>query len=190
MEQTMTLKITGKNIDINNELRTLIQKRLDKLAAFLPSPTEGKAEIRYEPTKAAEKRYTVQITVNSRGLILRAEDRAENIRTAIDSVAESMSRQVKRFKEKRNKKGREGSPVRQTKTALPAEQVVETEGMPEEIIRVKRFPLKPMAVAEALDQLELLGHDFFLFVDSDTGRFSCVYRRKDTKYGLIETEPA
>ena len=133
------------------------------------------------------KRATLaeQLTVDSSGTLLRSEERGGDLFTAIDKVAEIMDRQIKRYKGKLYDKGRGGSLVRsefggEAEVAPPLSKVV----------KVKRFAVKPMSLAEAIDQMELLGHDFFLFFNAESERLNLLYRRKNGNYGLIEPQPA
>lgn len=185
----MELQVTGKNIEVTASLRSLAERKITKLARFLPTIREAKVELSHEKAKSPRQRYTAQVTINSNGVLLRGEEKAENIQTALDAVAEVMAGQIKRYKEKRYAKGRGKSVVRQTDTKAPAPEAEPVES-PDNIVKVKRFQVKPMPVTEAAEQMELLGHDFFLFVNSDTNKFNCLYRRNDGKYGLIEADLA
>ncbi len=185
----MELQVTGKNIEVNDSLRSLVEKKVSKLTHFLPSISEAKVELFYEKTRSPKQRYTAQVTVNSKGVLLRGEEKAENIQTALDAVADVVVRQIKRYKEKRYEKSRGKSVVRQTDVKAPAPEA-EPAPIADNVVKVKQFRVKPMPVAEAAEQMELLGHDFFLFINSETNRFNCLYRRKDGRYGLIETDMA
>jgi putative sigma-54 modulation protein len=120
-------------------------------------------------------------------VILRGEERGEAVRVAVDAVHEVLERQIERYKGKLHDKGRGVSFARQ-----PEEEIV-VEKEPRElprVVRLKRFTVKPMSVLEASEQMELLGHSFFLFVNSDNDRLCLLYRRNDGNYGLIEPELA
>jgi len=185
----MELQVTSKNIEVTSSLRSLVEKKVGKLTRFLPTIREVKVELAHEKAKSPKQRFTAQITVNSNGVLLRGEEKAENLQTALDAVAEVMARQIKRYKEKRYDKGRGKSAVRQTDVIMPAPEP-ETTTIPDSVVKVKKFQVKPMPVAEAAEQMELLGHNFFLFINSETNKFNCLYRRDDGKYGLIETDLA
>lgn len=125
----------------------------------------------------------VQVTIDSSGTILRGEERGQDLFTAIDKVAAVMNRQIEHYKGKLYDKGRGSSLARgefseETEPAPPAKKVV----------KVKRFAIKPMPVAEAIEQMELLGHNFFLFRNAETEEVNLLYRRNDGNYGLIEPE--
>ncbi|MEW6142787.1 MAG: ribosome-associated translation inhibitor RaiA [Chloroflexota bacterium] len=185
----MELQVIGKNIEVTASLRSLVERKVNKLTRFLPTIRETKVELFHEKARSPKQRYTAQVTVNNNGVLLRGEEKAENIQTALDAVAEVMARQIKRYKEKRDDKGRGKSVVRQTAVEMP-ETEPKSASAPDNVVKVKRFQVKPMPVAEATEQMELLGHNFFLFVNSETNKFNCLYRRNDGKYGLIETDLA
>lgn len=177
----MELQITGKNMEIAPTVRSYVERKLSKLNRHLPMILEAKAEITEEKTKSRQQRFVVQITVNSKGTLLRAEHRAEELFMAIDKVVATMNRQIERYKGKRYDKGRGSSFAR---AELPPEA---TEPAPR-LTKTKRFAIKPMPTDEAIEQMELLGHDFFLFYNTETEGLNLVYRRRDGNYGLIEPE--
>jgi putative sigma-54 modulation protein len=141
-------------------------------------------------TKAAEKRYVAQVTINTHGALLRGEERASNITAAIDSVVDVLNRQIERFKGRLYRSKRRTPPTKQLAAELtePEEEALVVEGRG--IVKVKRFPVKPMSPEEAVEQMELLSHDFFIFFNADNDHFSVLYRRVDGDYGLIEPELA
>ena len=174
--------IKTKNLELSDNLRQYIDRKLGKLDRILPANTECRVELSVTKAKSAQDRQVVQITISGKNLLLRAEDRSVDMRTAIDSVVDKLYRQVRRYKGKRYR-----SQVRPE----PAELELEYEPEEEEetaptIVRVKRFAVSPMTGVEAVEQMELLGHDFFIFHDTDTQSMSVVYRRRDGNYGLLE----
>lgn len=180
----MDLQITGKNIELSPDARGYIERKLGKLNRHLPNILESKVEITGEKTKAPQQRYVVQVTVNSKGTLLRGEERAEDLYGAVDKVVDVMDRQIAHFKGKRFKKGR-GTSFARGVGSQPAK--VETEAAEiARVTRVKRFAIRPMSVDEAIDQMELLGHDFFLFFNSEEKELNLVYRRRDGNYGVIQ----
>ncbi len=176
----MELQITGKNIDLPPAMHHHLERKLSKLSRHLPDIIQCKVEISEEKTRSPQQRFVVQVTIDSSGTLLRGEERGEDLFTAIDKVVAIMDRQIKHYKEKRDDKRRGSSFARSefSEEAPPTRRVV----------RVKQFAVKPMSVAEAIDQMELLGHDFFLFFNADTEGLNLLYRRKDSNYGLIEPE--
>lgn len=181
----MELQITGKNIEISPTVRGYIERKLGKLDRHLPRILESKVELAEEKTKSPQQRFVVQVTVNSKGTLLRGEERAEDLFVAVDKVVAVMKRQVEHFKGKRYDKGRGTSFARGVSHQPVA---VAAEPLPGRVTRVKQFPVSPMTVEEAIDQMELLGHDFFLFFNIEVKELNLVYRRNDGNYGLIQPQ--
>ncbi len=179
----MELQITSKNIDLSPPVRRYIERKLGKLSRHLPNIIGSKVEIFEERTKSPQQRFVVQVTVDGSGTIFHGEERGEDLFAAIDKVAATMNRQIEHYKGKRYDKGRGSSLAR----GEFSEEVVAAQPL-RKVVKVKRFAVKPMSVAEAIDQMELLGHDFFLFFNADTVKLNLLYRRKDGNYGLIEPE--
>ena len=175
--------ITKNNVEVSETMREYASKKIGKLNRYLPSIGEGKVEILEERTKLPEKRFAVQVTLDSKGTLIRAQERANDLRTAIDRVMDALTSRIERYKGKLYDKGRGISLARQ-------EAVEETEGVeaPKKVVKNKHFLVKPMPEDEAINQMELLGHDFFLFINADTDMVNLLYRRKDGNYGLIEPE--
>ena len=178
----MELQITGKNIDLLPAVRRYIERKLGKLSRRLPNIIDSKVEVSEEKTGSPQQRFVVRVTLDSGGTLLHGEERGEDLFTAIDKVAAIMKRQIEHHKGKLYEKGR-GSSFARGEFSEEAETPP-----PRRVVKVKRFAVKPMSVAEATDQMELLGHDFFLFFNADTGELNLLYRRKDGNYGLIEPE--
>ncbi len=181
----MELIIKGKNVDVTDRLRTYVEKKIGKLDRYLPTITEAWVELTTEDAKAAQDRQVCQITVRSNGTILRAEERSDDMFTSIDTVLDKMYRQIARYKGKRKNRWRGAGMAPEP---LPLELVEETEDERSNIVRVKRFPMTPMHPDEAVEQMELLGHDFFVFFNADEGQINVLYRRKDGNYGLLQPE--
>ena len=180
----MKLQIVAKsNVEISETLEAYVEKKIGKLGRYLPTIGEGKVEISREGAKLPEQRFTVQVTLESRGVLIRAQEKSKDIRAAIDKVADALSKRIERYKGKLYDKGRGTSFARQG-AAIEAGEI-ET---PKRVVKSKRFLVKPMPVDEAVSQMELLGHDFFLFMDADTERLNLLYRRENGDYGLIEPE--
>jgi len=178
----MELQITGKNIELTPAVRQYIERKLGKLNHYLPNIMKSSVEISEEKTKSPQQHFVVQVTADCNGTLLRGEERGEDLFTAIDRVAVVMNRQIGHYKGKLYKKGR-GSSLGRSKFSEAVKA-----GPPRKVVRVKRFGIKPMSVAEAIDQMELLGHDFFLFFNAESEELNLLYRREDGNYGLIEPE--
>jgi len=181
----MKLQIIAKNnVEVSETLEAYVEKRIGKLDRYLPTISEGKVEISREGTKLPEQRFTVQVTLDSKGVLIRAQEKSKDIRTAIDKVVNVLSKRIERYKGKLYDKGRGISFARQG-AAIEAEEIEAAK----RVVKSKHFIVKPMPIDEAISQMELLGHDFFLFIDADTERINLLYRRDDGNYGLIEPEP-
>ena len=179
----MELQIEAQNMELSPAVQRYIERKLGRLNRHLPSIVASRVEIIEEKTKSPQQRYVVQITLESRGTILRGEGRGGDLFTAIDKVAEVMDRQIEHHKGKLYEKGR-GSSLARSEIS----EGVEAMEPSRKVVKVKRFAVKPMSVAEAVEQMELLGHDFFLFLNADTNEVNLLYRRKDGNYGQIEPE--
>ena len=185
----MELVIKAKNMEVEKAAQEYIRTKLNKLERHLPDIAQVKVELVQEMTKSAENRFVAQVTINSHGTLLRGEERASTIYAAIDIVVDVLNRQIERFKDKLYRSRRRISPFRRE---LAAEEVQEerVEESESKIVKVKRFPVKPMTPEEAVDQMELLSHDFFIFFNPESNQFAVLYRRGDGNYGLIEPELA
>ena len=180
----MKLQIIARNnVEVSETLEAYVEKKIGKLDRYLPTVSEGKVEISHEGAKLPEQRFSVQVTLESKGVLIRAQEKSKDIRTAIDKVVDVLSKRIERYKGKLYDKGRGISFARQG-AAIEAEEIE----APKRVVKSKRFLVKPMPVDEAISQMELLGHDFFLFIDADTERLNLLYRRENGDYGLIEPE--
>jgi putative sigma-54 modulation protein len=183
----MELIIKGKNLEVDASAQEYIEGKLGKLERHFPDIGEVKVELTREMTRSEDSRYIAQVTINSHGTLLRGEERASTINTSIDKVLDVLTRQVERFKDKLYRSKRRISPLRKE---LASEPIIEEVKEESKIVKVKRFPVKPMTPEEAVDQMELLSHDFFIFFNPESNKFSVIYKRGDGYYGLIEPELA
>lgn len=187
------LLIKSHNHKLSDELREYIESHAGKVDRVNERITEAKFEVREDPSHRDGQRYTVQFTIATKRSILRAEERGTDLRAAIDIVIDKMNRQIRRFHERRIKRNRRdavGLGVLAADTSV--EQLPETDGDDRalDLLRTKRFKVQPMDVAEAIEQIDLLGHDFFVFYNAEVGQLSVLYRRRDSGYGLIVPELA
>jgi putative sigma-54 modulation protein len=174
--------IAKNNVEISETMQKYAEKKIGKLSRYLPIIGEGKVEISREESKLPEQRFTAQVTLDSKGTLIRAQEKAEDIRTAIDKVVDALTSRIERYKGKLYDKGRGISLARQ-------EAVIKAEAeIPKKVVKTKHFLVKPMLEDEAINQMELLGHDFFLFINAENDKLNLLYRRKDGNYGLIEPE--
>ena len=179
----MELRMTGTNIELTSPVRLYIERKLGKLNRHFPNLIEARVEVSEEKTKSPQQHYLVRITIDSGGAGFHGEARGEDLFKAVDKVAATMVRQLEHYKGKLYQRGRVNSSARN-------EISDEITGVAPagEVVKVKRFNIKPMSIVEAADQMELLGHAFYLFYNADTEEINLLYRRKDGNYGLIETE--
>jgi putative sigma-54 modulation protein len=180
----MQLIVQGKNIEITDRLREYVEKKVDRLDRYLSTITEARMELSTERTRSAEDRQVAQLTVRSKGMILRSEERTGDVFTSVDMVVDKMKRQIDRYKSKQRRRFRGAQAEVLPESALEEEEEISVG----EIVRTKRFRVSPMDPEEAVEQMELLGHDFFVFYNVDGGQFNVVYRRRDGNYGLIQPE--
>lgn len=184
----MELNVAAQNVELTPALERYVQRKLGRLSRHLPNITSSKVEIAAQKTRSPQQRYVVQLTIDSNGTLLRGEERAGDLFTAIDKVAEIMNRQIEHYKGKHYDRGRGVAPPEIEQATGDSSPETETTPATGGVVKVKRFSIKPMSVDEAVDQMLLLGHDFFLFFNCETEKLNLVYRRKDGDYGLIEPE--
>ncbi len=193
----MEVQIKAKDFKVTEGLRTFVQVRADKLDRFIGRVTDAKLELTHEHPRSGGPRIIAQLTIAVRHTILRAEEQHADAERAVDLAYTKMLGQIRRYHSKRIDRSRRPSIA--DFVALPdlaaadlAELEVEVEEEAgtdgREIVRTKQFALKPMTSGEAIDQLELLGHDFFVFRNADDDLVSVVYRRKGGDYGLIQPQ--
>ncbi|WP_322801749.1 ribosome hibernation-promoting factor, HPF/YfiA family [Thermoflexus sp.] len=177
----MELIIRGRNIEITDQIETYARKRIARLERFLPTISQAELELAQENTRSRDQRQIAQLTLRmTPGILLRAEERHADLLAAIDLVVDKMERRIERFKGRREGRIRAES----LESASPGE----TGGPAGRIVKIKRFEITAMTPEEAIEQMELLGHDFFIFYNPETASINLVYRRRDGNYGLIQPE--
>lgn len=174
----MNLVISGKNLDITEGLRVAVEEKIGKLERYFTDTTE------VHVTLSAEKmRQKIEVTIPMKGNIIRAEETSSDMYVSIDLVEEVIERQLRKYKNKL---------IDQKQTAIHLNKsFIDEESVDDEeikIVRSKKFAMKPMDAEEACVQMELLGHNFFVFRNADTDEVNVVYKRKGNTYGLIEPE--
>lgn len=179
----MDINVRGKNIDATPALVDYAQKKLSKLEKHFDKSTDVQVVL-----SVIREEHIVEVTMNLNGLILRGEESTGDMYASIDMVVDKLERQVKKYKTRMSKSKRERGAriISEKHAAMEAEERMEDDKP--QIVRTKRFPLKPMSVEEAVLQMDLLGHNFFVFTNAETEDINVVYRRKDDNYGLIEPE--
>ncbi len=189
----MEVQIHARNVDINPRLREHIEKKVSKLDRYMPNITEARVDLTSQHQKQGGNRAIAQITVrDGRGTILRAEDKSQSDMTAaVDIVLDKLYRRIRSYKGKRLQ--RPGDRYEEIRPVLAAAEPVpgETGEEPEkklEIVRRKQIRVTPMHEEDAIEQMELLGHDFFVFLSQETGEVSIAYLREDGNYGILEPQ--
>jgi putative sigma-54 modulation protein len=191
----MELQVKSRNAKLSDDLNEYIQRRASKLDRVNERITDAKLELRESPAHRDGVRFTAQLTISTRRAILRAEDTGTDIRATIDMAIDKMNRRIKRFHERKIGRGRREA-VSLGELAVTQAEALETPDLDGDdaasgaVARVKRFKIQPMDSEEAIEQLELLGHDFFVFFNPDSGTLNVLYRRKDGDYGVIEPDLA
>lgn len=178
----MKIIFKGKHIEVTDAMRNYIEKRLNKIERHFDHILEVIVTLSVE-----KNRQIVEATLQASRALIRAEEETDNMYASIDKVADKLERQIQKYKEKYFQKPHPGS----EKKGLVNEGVnVEDNelGKIAKIVRTKRFAIKPMSVEEAAMQMDLLGHNFFVFANDNTNKVNVLYKRKDGNFGLIEPE--
>lgn len=188
----MDIIFRGQHLTIDDSFKAHASEHLDKITRHLPMADHAIVDVRRE-AKGEDGRFVVQVTVSANGAFLRAEERNYDLTAAVDATVATLDNQAKRFKERKVLR----SERRIDKHQLPEETTDEEPQLPPgaelidgRVVRLKRFNLKPMTEAEAIEQMEALGHNFFLFRDADRDEIALLYRRQDGEYGMILQEDA
>ena len=188
----MDIKIHGRNVDISNDIQSYVDKKFNRLSRHLPQMMDATAEIKRTSSRAGDDRIAVQITLTVKGQVLRAQRRGSTVREAVDTAVDVMDRQIRRYKGRRYRSNQQRKSLRDIPDGLvpePDEEAPspdEMEDMPIKVVRRKRFPMVSMTVDDAIAEMELLNHSFYLFRNMETGSYSVVYQREDGDYDLID----
>lgn len=175
----MRYTITGRNIEVTPGLRQAIEEKIGKLARYFSPDTEVIATLGVQ-----KERQRIEVTIPVKGNIIRAEESSNDMYVSIDLVEEIIERQIKKYKKKLIDKKQSAASFSE---AFMTEDY-DTDDHEIEIVKTKRFGIKPMDPEEACVQMELLGHNFYVFLNADTEQVNVVYKRKGSTYGLIEPE--
>jgi putative sigma-54 modulation protein len=181
----MRLEVKGRNVEVTDSVRTYAEEKLDRLERQLPEATQIEVELALETNPSIADDHVAEATVWTKGSTLRVRERSAAFETSIDLVSEKLERQVKRYREKRSRRetGRKANgKLREGEPTFSGEQL---DAM---IVKSKRFELHPLTPDEAAVEMELIGHDFYVFTNAETGRTNVVYRRRAGDYGLIEPQ--
>ncbi len=181
----MKLQVKGRNVDVTDALFGYAERKLGKLSRHLSDESRCELELAVEHNPSISSPQVAEATVWTKGPVLRARESSTDMYASIDLVAEKLERQVKRYRERRTRKSAHHAAVH---AGLPPTS--ESHPLPDEenavIVKQKQFNMKPMPPEEAALQLELIGHDFFVFTNADSDEVNVIYKRRDGNYGLIE----
>jgi putative sigma-54 modulation protein len=186
----MKLVIQGKNIEITDAIREYVQQKIEKAVNhFQNLTTEVDVHLSVARNPRINPKQTAEVTIYANGTVVRAEESSENLYASIDLVANKITRQLRKYKEKRQDKIQ--APIKTAEAISP--KPVETDlvsnrtpELPSEVVRTKYFSMPPMTIQEALEQLELVDHDFYMFCNAETGEINVIYERNHGGYGVIQ----
>jgi ribosome hibernation promoting factor len=173
------LRVKGRGVEVTDALRSYAEKRLGRLERQLPDP-QIELQLSAENNPSIRDSHVAEATVRTKGPVLRARESSHDMRASIDQLTDKLERQVTRYREKRGRR-------RRASRQAPPDEGIPMDEEPQ-IVRTKQFTVKPMTAEEAVLQLELVGHDFFVFRNADSEEVNIVYRRREGGYGLIEPQ--
>lgn len=182
----LKFNIRGENIEVTPAIRDYVETKIEKVERYFNDGVNANANVNLKIYN--DKQNKVEVTIPMKNVTLRAEERHDDMYAAIDLIVDKLERQIRKHKTKVNRKFRErdGVGVYFASSEAKADHDVHTDEE-YEVVRTKQFNLKPMDQEEAILQMNMLGHDFYIFTDADSNATNIVYKRKDGRYGLIET---
>jgi putative sigma-54 modulation protein len=185
----VNLTVKGRNLVLTEAISTYAEEKIGRLGRYLTDGSRCEVEIWTEKNPSISDNQVVEATIFTKGPVIRAREASSDIRASIDLVFDKLERQVKKYRGKlHSHQGPAMGTFAAEGFALPAEtEEIEEEPQPR-IVKTKQFMVKPMTPEEAALQLELVGHDFFVFTNSESNETAVVYRRRDGNYGLIEAQ--
>ncbi|KAF0335524.1 ribosome-associated translation inhibitor RaiA [Pediococcus acidilactici] len=180
----LDFNVRGENIEVTESIRDYVEKRIGKIEKYFDQGANPKAHVNLKVYQ--DRTAKVEVTIPLPYLVLRAEETSPDLYASVDLVTDKLERQIRKYKTKINRKSRETG---YKGVEIPQEDAREDEEEASEfnIVRTKQVSLKPMGAEEAILQMDMLGHNFFIYEDADTGSVDIVYRRHDGRYGLIES---
>lgn len=186
----MKVTVRGRNVVVTEWIEEYVAKKSKRLERLVPDVDEMRCEITETNARSDDDRFTVQLTLWANGQILRAEETTSDIFMSIDQAADKVVRQVERFKGRASSVRRKAAVNHQQSVEATLVKQEEEEATEDEavIVRRKQFDMQPMTEDEAVEQMELLGHDFFLFYNVDARTTNLIYRRRDGNYGLLQPQ--
>ncbi|MCD5410038.1 MAG: ribosome-associated translation inhibitor RaiA [Clostridiales bacterium] len=174
----MKITVSGKNVAVTSALRNMTESKLSKLDKYFAKEVEAKVTLSVE-----KNRQIIEVTIPINGAFLRAEEVTDDMYTSIDKVMDKLVRQLRKHKTKLENRTNKYETIRFENISRVDANENENES---KIVRTKRFAMKPMSPEEAVLQMELIGHSFFVFANADSDEVNVVYKRKDGNFGLIE----
>ncbi|MBM3144521.1 MAG: ribosome-associated translation inhibitor RaiA [Chloroflexi bacterium] len=184
------VKLFVRDLKLTDRMQEYVDKKVSRLDRYINNISEARVDLAHvKSARDAGDRYVAQVTIRGKGFILRSEERSDDIFTALDMAVPKIQRRIERYKGKHYQQRGDGISAADADTTETIH--IDEEGEDTEIVRRKHFILTPMDEMEAIEQMELLGHeDFFLFLDANSGQINVLYKRRDGKYGVIEPEIA
>ncbi|MDX8044638.1 ribosome-associated translation inhibitor RaiA [Gracilibacillus sp. S3-1-1] len=183
----MKYNIRGENVEVTSAMREYVERKIGKLERYFDTPPTSDVNVNISVYNDEQQ---IEVTIPMTNLLLRAEDTNVDLYAAIDLVVDKLERQIRKHKTKVNRKFRQRGAAKHIFAELEKEAKINEEAQVDddeiEIVRTKRFDLKPMDSEEAVLQMDMLGHAFFVFENAITGNTNVVYKRRDGRYGLIE----
>lgn len=182
----MKFNIRGENIEVTGAIRDYVEKKISKLERYFDEPIASEVHVNLSVYNDEQR---IEVTVPMKDLLLRGEVQHLDLYAAIDLVVDKLERQIRKYKTKINRKARQNGAPKHEFAKMENQAInneLDSNDDDFEIVRTKRFNLKPMDPEEAILQMDMLGHEFFVFTNDKSGESNVVYRRKDGKYGLIE----
>ncbi|MEW9124683.1 MAG: ribosome-associated translation inhibitor RaiA [Thermotaleaceae bacterium] len=173
----MEIKVSGRNLEVTDALRDTVVAKLERFGKYFKEDTEAQATLSVE-----KNRQILEVTIPINGSILRVEEATDDMYASVDRVIDKLNRQIEKHKTKLEKKYRGHDTIRFEN--IP--DIEPQERQDARIVKTKRFAVKPMDTEEAVLQMELIGHNFFVFTNAETDDINVLYKRKDGNYGLIE----
>ncbi len=180
----MRLQVKGKNVEVSDSIRAYAEEKLAKLDRQLHELTQVELELRVERNPSISHNQVAEATIWTKGPTLRAREASVDMRASIDQLTDKLLRQVEHYRAKRSRK----HPGRGNGIPPGGPMSTSDDETGPQIVKTKQFTVKPMTAEEAALQLELVGHDFFVFRSDDSGEVNVLYRRRDGGYGLIEPQ--
>ncbi|MCL5291644.1 MAG: ribosome-associated translation inhibitor RaiA [Actinobacteria bacterium] len=182
----MEVIIKGRHIEVTDALRRYAEDKVSRLTKYLEKITKVEIELIVDKNPSVPNPQTAEVTLHTKGPLIRGKASTDNMYASIDGVVDKIQRQIKKYKGKLYGSHKQASGLAELALQHSGETISETGEIGPKVVKTKRVSLKPMTTEEAALQMELLGHDFFVFTNSETDELNVVYRRRDKNYGLIE----